>query len=329
MNLRNLFWDTRDLGELFDLSQRPAIYVENSIGLAIRAGILGLGLPALAMYMVRDEFQKNGFQALSPITVILILIGLFCLMAAAFLCTRRRTIRIETDAVVVKEVSLFGVKKWQEPLDHYLGITLDTRSSRYSSHGSDTVRRSITVRYVNLLHRDKEKVIHLYQSRRLTGEREVMKKSALALNLPTLEKRDGEYVVREPEDIGKPLKQLIEEGKEEISFDTSAPPPEGVSLTEEGETLIITAPLDITGRGECILRLHRDEISVVMRIKSGVCGQWSVPGKDVTSVEIEKLQGKKEAVFIVTEQHPHHLRIRLPREGLEWLKNQILVKLVV
>lgn len=146
--------------------------------------------------------------------------------------------------------------------------------------------------------------------------------------LSVLEKRGSEYKVREPEDIGKSLRQLIEEGKEEISFDRSQPPPEGISLTEEGETLIITAPLDCTGWGECAIRVHKEEISVVMRVKGGECGKWSVPGEEVESIDIVE-KGKKASMYLITANNPKRLQIRLPREAMEWLKNQILVKLVV
>lgn len=146
----------------------------------------------------------------------------------------------------VVEVRKGGVF-WSELLSDYEGV-LQRDETRHSSGHSRRNSRSTTRHIVELRHRtDRTFDVNIYTSLEKVGVRARWEETAQKYNLPALrDLGDGEFLRREPGDIGKSLQELASENILDVSFAIDAPVPPGANWTRDGSVLKVNqrrAPL--------------------------------------------------------------------------------------
>jgi hypothetical protein len=217
-----------------DLSSLPAERVQTGsrvFGLFIVVfALFWGGAPILGLI---SELQTGRFGVETLLFLIFPVIGLGLLLFGVHSLIWRRRVAFDGHEFTVVEQGLKGAKRWREPLSAYQGVLRHTRRVR-------TKNRSYTLYMIDLVHADGERTINLYTSRAKAGFREKWENFARRLALPAFEEGAGGMVRREAEDLDKSVGQLIDEGKVEIDYDTLARPAQGLAVSFEGDTVVMT-----------------------------------------------------------------------------------------
>ncbi len=144
-------------GRGFDLSSLPqteTVKVKPSRGIfLIIFGGLFAGVFLLAAIGIAREVAMGWF------VLILALPGIYVGVKGALELTSRKVISLSEKYIEVTECSLFGEKRWQEPVSAYSGVINDPE---HRSVGSGNNRRSILICTIKLLHPDTSKTIKLF-----------------------------------------------------------------------------------------------------------------------------------------------------------------------
>jgi hypothetical protein len=192
----------------------------------------------LSFIMKREQFEDiTTLYFLIPIFLLFACIGLGILIAGINSLFVQGEIRITNQDVTYTKSSLFGTKKWIEPVSEYMGVL---RSKEQRSRGTGNTRTTYTVYVLRLYHADTDKCIPLYESTTSTEWRSLWEDYARILNVPALDEVEGEIVSRDVGDLDKSVRELAEEGKLEIDFDPTAAIPKSINLEIGNNELVIT-----------------------------------------------------------------------------------------
>ncbi len=200
------------------------------------------GMPTLILIR---SLLSGSFEPTMLFTLIFTVIGTALFLTGLWLTTRRVSTTIHADRIEQSKRSIFGRHAWSEPLSAFPGVAY---RSEYHSGGKNS--SSYTLYIVELHHADKKKQVVLYSSKSDHGVRKVWEDCCRHLGLPALEDDGGVMRARAAEDLDKSVKELAAEGKIEVKFDPTAPPPSGVSLKVEQGKLRIevkASPMPIWG----------------------------------------------------------------------------------
>ncbi|HRZ40748.1 MAG TPA: hypothetical protein P5246_07050, partial [Candidatus Omnitrophota bacterium] len=144
--------------------------------------------------------------------------------------------RISSEEVCCTTQKFRRSEQWREPLANYQGVVMRSEYHKRSGrHGS-----SYTLYIVELRHPQHEKTVLLCQSRSDRSVRRIWEDSAKALRKTAMEYVDGKLHTREPEDLDKSVRDLMQEGKvkwEDVSLDV---PPDGVRLGYDQGSYVFT-----------------------------------------------------------------------------------------
>ena len=136
-----------------------------------------------------------------------------------------------------------GREEWREDLAHYEGILWRERVVGGKLVHTARVRSDPTTTYqvVELLHSTRpDRTVLLYESTSESGVLARWEKAAFTYHLPALrDLGDGKISRRAPEDLGVPLRKLVQQGRVEDAFDIDAPPPRGIAWRRAGDTLTV------------------------------------------------------------------------------------------
>jgi hypothetical protein len=231
--------------DLFDIDNLPATKVHKgskALGIILMAfASLWGGIPTVALIAsIASGEMKPEMLFILIFTVAGT--GLFLFGLSQFF--RKKTTTIATDDVRVESHSLFGRKQWTERLSRYEGVL---SRSEYHSGGKNSP--SYTLYIVELHHTDPKKIIRLYASRSDDGFRRIWEDYCRKLDMNAVEKDGDELIRRNVEDLDKSVKELVSEGKLDIEFDPSKPPPKGLRLQVKEDILEIT----ITRKGFSVI----------------------------------------------------------------------------
>ncbi len=225
----------RSLDKRMDLSSLPAEHTDRGsrfggVFVLIFSMIWGGG-PTVGILHFLAEGE---FDPLMLFMLIFTVVGAGLFVFGLYLITYVKTTRIDGKTVQVESKWRFGHKIWEEPLANYPGVIQRSEYHSGSKHSS-----GYTVYLVELHHEDKKRRLRLYESRSEAGIRGIWEDYCRQLSKPALENDGGQMRVRSVEDLDKSVKELAKEGKVQVNFDASVPPPKGLRLSVEGETLRI------------------------------------------------------------------------------------------
>ena len=156
--------------------------------------------------------------------------------------------------------TLLGKKEWIEPYSNYQGVLM---YEEYHSGGEN--RSSYTEHIVKLKHSSEEsKDVELYNSRQHEGFRAQTERYCRLFSLPALRQHeDGTLEERAVEDLDKSVRDLVAEGRMEVTFDPTRPPPgEVLKLSIEGQGLRISA------LGNSFVRFRR--VAIILTLVTGL-----------------------------------------------------------
>ncbi len=159
-------------------------------------------------------------------------IGAGIFIGGLYLVTASTITILSREQVGVTKKSVFGTRQWTAPLCSFAGVRY---RSEYHSGGKNSP--SYTLYIVELAHEDCKQAVRLYESRSEAGVRGIWEDACRALNLPAVEGEGSNVVTRAVEDLDKSVKELAEEGRLQVDFDPSKPPPSRLSLKADGEFL--------------------------------------------------------------------------------------------
>lgn len=228
----------------------------------ITAAVIGMFALFINDMLPTDQF--GGFQALVERVLPLAMGAVACLLALRAVLARfaRTSVRIANGSVAVQRRSLFGTREWNEPLRAYEGVRW-TRFAIHERRGQGHATRTRYRHVLELAHGDREKCLPLvvYETGRanvaatlalakkafaaknedeaeLRAEAEQLGKQAGAehlrekwealaatLEVSAIDARDGVETRRDAEDLDKSVRQLADEGKIDINWDSAPPPP--------------------------------------------------------------------------------------------------------
>jgi hypothetical protein len=232
-----------------NLRQLPASFVHRgdlNEGGKIRAIAMGWGLVGIAASLLGTLYHwQTGNRDIGHLCLVL----LIALVVATPLAYRRgarlgwaaRRLVVTADGVSVTVPEGGYGQSWSEPLAGYTGV-LGEKEVRGS--GDDTYNVAV----FQLIHPRSQRTLRLYQQRaRLEDSveddpdaRRTWEAFAEVLGVPALTKAQGGYVAREPEDLAKPVGELVREGKVDFAFDARSPVPDGIRIDEEGDATVAT-----------------------------------------------------------------------------------------
>ena len=219
-----------------DLSTIPATLVDKgSKGTGIFLMIFAIfwgGIPTAALISVikTGKLRPDMFGLL-----IFTVIGTALFICGLYLLFSSTTTTIDGERVSVTKKSISGTKQWSEPLSAYEGVL-----SRSEYHPATKNSPAYTLHIIELQHNDPNKIVRLYQSRANTDFHAIWEDYCRKLNMPALETDGSKLIKRDVDDLDKSVKELVKEGKLQVEFDPSKPPPSGLSLKIDGNVLELT-----------------------------------------------------------------------------------------
>lgn len=169
--------------------------------------------------------RRMVFLIFLPIAPIALAVGI-----QAFASYRQYTFTRE--AVTYSGRGLLGRRKWQEPLSSYRGVLMSQRLEG----------RNGTIYLLTLKHRERRSrdILLFYEELTPLCIRERQEHCARLLGLPALTETADGLAERAPADLDKPVRQRVVEGSLPLRFDpASRPPGHGLSLSIEGDTLVL------------------------------------------------------------------------------------------
>jgi hypothetical protein len=194
------------------------------------------------------------------VLLILSLVGLLLAVLGLAIKVYEETYEFTPEHVARYWRTLLGRKQWREPYSNYLGVLM-----REKHHSGGQNSSSYTEHIARLKHRsDESKDVVLYTSREHEGFRTATERYCRLLDLPALRQReDGTLEERAVEDLDKSVRDMVAEGRMDVTFDPTRPPPGDVlKLTIEGQGLRISA------LGNTLRKLRR--VVVITTLVTGV-----------------------------------------------------------
>ena len=221
------------LGKRMDLSTMPAVHTERAprssgVFLLIFSLVWG-GVPTAVLV---GALVNGHFQPAMLLILLFTVIGSGLFILGLRTLTNVTTIRFDEHDVSCESKWIFGYKSWRESLANYPGVV---QRSEYHSGGKN--RPSYTLYIVELHHDDKHRRVRLYESRSNDGIRPIWEDYCRQLGKPALEDDGGTLRARPVEDLDKSVRELAKEGKVDFTFDPSVPPPQGLTLSVQGDVL--------------------------------------------------------------------------------------------
>jgi hypothetical protein len=211
------------------------------------AGAVGLiaGLPWVfhATRYLLEEIGRTGFDAGQFFLFLLVFGGLFFTLFGFSQFIYREETRIDGQMAGWSRRGLSGSKAWQEPLSDYRGVLKDYMN--ISGQGSSGT--SYTQYTLSLYHDESFKRVRLYESDG-TGSYppdewdRLWTHYAKLFRLPVLNNDGKDMTASSVEDLARPLKDKLKEGKIRIpDIDPDqAELPAGIAVAREGDQYIIT-----------------------------------------------------------------------------------------
>lgn len=232
-----------------DLRELPATFVHQgdlNEGRKIRTVAAGWGLVGIAASLLGTMYHwQAGNRDIGQLCLVL----LIALAVATPLAYRRgarlswaaRRLVVTPEGVSVTVPEGGHDKSWSEPLAAYTGV-LGEKEGRGS--GDNTY----SVAVFQLVHPQSRRNLRLYQLRARLEDtveddpdaRRTWEAFAEVLGVPALTKTEGVYAARQPEDLAKPVGELVREGKVDVAFDADSPIPDGFQVDEEGGATVVT-----------------------------------------------------------------------------------------
>lgn len=165
------------------------------------------------------------------------LIGLGMALNGIATLRRKRKATFRGDGVEVEGRGLWASESWYHPYTAFKGVL-------HREEVVKTKNSSTTYQIIELLHDDPKRCVLLYVQATTELPRERWEGYARRLKLPALEAGAAGVVERDPGDLDKSLKDLVEEGKVSHAFDPDAEAPRGLYIERrDPDTLkvVITA----------------------------------------------------------------------------------------
>ena len=193
------------------------------------AGLIGLGL-WVQYLQLHGDIQTPWVNTISGS----VLVTIFPVYTIVRTCISNQT-TVDRDRVTRQWFfRKRPVRGWTEPIANYKGL-------EYGTGGNpNTLEKH---HYVNLVHPKPGRSVSLWSS---SSEdvvvSEICESYARLLGVGLLEQVDGEPYKRQPEDIGKTVWELIDEGKLEVDQAGRSSPPPGMEMAIRGGTEVVTAP---------------------------------------------------------------------------------------
>ena len=197
-------------------------------------GLFFAGIPAFGVIMA---VVHGGASPAMLFVLPFIIIGIvvFIIGISQFVSTKRWA--FTEQGIECNSKGISGEKEWSEPWAGYQGVLSE---EEYHSGGKNSP--SYTLYKLVLKHRDDEdKSVDLYSSRAREGWRGQQERHARLFGVPALVETADGMMERQPEDLDKSVRELVQEGQMEVSFDPSAPPPgQRLTVTVDGRFLRIS-----------------------------------------------------------------------------------------
>jgi len=184
--------------------------------------LIGTFFGILMGWSLIEEMLDKGFEPTQLGMLVFILPGLAAFITGLFLFYKIE-LTIDAASVTYKKRRLFFKNiAWSEALSQYDGILMEEtdHSPRYGAErsGQSYTTYELTLRHVN----NKKHYVVLYTSRKQKGFREQSEKFAVMLNKPILQHvGNGEFNVREVDQLDKKAIDLVREGKIKVYYDKS------------------------------------------------------------------------------------------------------------
>ncbi|NDW53892.1 hypothetical protein [Aliiroseovarius sp. PrR006] len=143
--------------------------------------------------------------------------------------------RIEGDMVTVEREG----EVLTAPLASFSAVRWCEKTVQRGALSAHRRRRQDVFQILELVHEtDSNRNVNLYTSQEVTGMRGRWQEAAKTCNLPAIrDLGDGRTVRREPEDLGKPLRDLVLQGVVKTNFNPDASPPPGTHWTLDDDVL--------------------------------------------------------------------------------------------
>ncbi len=171
-----------------------------------------------------------------PLVMIpILLVGLVFFAFALRMILYRRVVTIDRDVVTIDQRNWFRTKRRRAALDSYPGVL---RKKLHYSRNKQTREAFLSL----LAHGDRSMTVVLAASPDEAKGREQAEAYARWLDKPALEETAEGYLARDPDDLDKPLAQLVAEGKIVSSYRSGSTPPAEVKV-EQGDDLIVVSLL--------------------------------------------------------------------------------------
>lgn len=231
-------WFEKNLGDSLPITHKES---GHPIGGCILI-LIGTFVGILMGWSLLEEMLDQGFEPTQLAMLVFILPGLAAFIIGFFLFYKIE-LTIDSDSVAYKKRRLFFKNSvWSEKLSEYDGILME---ETYHSHrgsegrsGQSYTTYELTLRHAN----NKKHNVVLYTSRKQAGFREQSEKFARLFNKPIFQSAgDGEFTVRQVDQLDKTAAELVREGKIEAYFDESmAHVFKNIQLERMGDVLSIT-----------------------------------------------------------------------------------------
>jgi hypothetical protein len=219
-----------------DLSHIPVTQVDKGakglgIFLMFFASLWG-GIPTAALI---SAIKAGKLKPEMLFMLIFTVIGIALFVSGLHLLFSSTITTIDGERVIVTKKSMFGMTQWSEFISGYEGV-----QSRNEYHSGGKNSPSYTLYIVEMLHKEPKKTVLLYQSDNNEMFRIIWEDYCQKLNLPAVETDGSKMIKRDVADLDKSVRELVKEGKVQVEFDPSKPPPPELSLKVDGDVLELT-----------------------------------------------------------------------------------------
>ena len=169
-----------------------------------------------------------------PLILITVLaVGIGLLVYGLKIMLYRRTVTIGHDAVVIDQRTWLKTKRRNVGLDTYPGVLRKKVSYRRNKRSYDAFLTLLT-------HAARDQTVVLAASRDEAEGRAQTEDYARWLDKPALEETADGFLARDPDDLDKPLAQLVAEGKVVSGYKPGSTPPAQVRV-EHGDDRIVVS----------------------------------------------------------------------------------------
>lgn len=200
------------------------------VKLRIYLGLFVITLVAIVIYVLNEYVSDSGFEIF--VACGFGFFGLVNLVYGYIQSRFEKSMLITDTQVFVQTRSLLGRKRWDEFVANYRGVRMREQQVERSSVGN---MRSMKGYYViELVHDDVAKTLPLYVKEEASPPRDIQEAFARRFGLPALAPDSGDEVARPVEALDQPIAR-------QAPAADPGPPPSGVTVTQAGDLVRITA----------------------------------------------------------------------------------------